>query len=110
MDSKKMIKDIRRIMRTIMEAGISAKIIGQPTMVAIDGGFVVLFGNTVVKYDKDMNAVKQVSMDLDVDGIQKTASKLAEKYADQLQKDMEDMMEDVMPSAPATPPSPAPAQ
>ncbi len=51
-----------------------------------DGGAVVVFGNRVTKYDKDMNVVKEVDMEVDLESMDRTISDLSQKYADEAMK------------------------
>ena len=36
-----------------------------------DGGIIVVFGNKLTKYDKDLNVVKEVELNMDMGGMQK---------------------------------------
>ena len=54
----------------------------QPTMVSTDNGIIVAYGNTLRKYDKDLNVIKEVDLDMNVDAMQALATKFAKKYSD----------------------------
>jgi hypothetical protein len=45
-----------------------------------DGGIVVMAGNELIKYDKDLNLVKEVEVKMDMEGMQKKMSKMTEQY------------------------------
>ena len=55
-----------------MMGGMMMKSMMEKSIVATsDGGVVVLAGNTLTKYDKDLNAVKEVEIKMDMEGMQK---------------------------------------
>lgn len=72
---------IEKFMHILIELGLLYKMLEQPTMVPVDGGIIVAYGNTLRKYDKDLNVIKEVQMDVNVDGMQELASKFAKKYS-----------------------------
>jgi len=43
-----------------------------------DGGVIVLAGDKLIKYDKDLNLVKEVEVKMDMDGMQKKMSQMME--------------------------------
>ena len=75
---------IEKVMQSVLELGLVYKMLEQPTMVALDNGIVVAYGNTLRKYDKDLNVIKEVDLDVDVNGMQDLASKFAKKYTDEM--------------------------
>ena len=50
-------------------------------MVSTDNGIIVAYGNTLRKYDKDLNVIKEVDLDMNVDAMQALATKFAKKYS-----------------------------
>jgi hypothetical protein len=72
---------IEKFMQAIIEIGLLYKMLEQPTMVSVDNGVVVAYGNTLRKYDKDLNVVKEVDLDVNVNGMQGLASRFAKKYS-----------------------------
>jgi len=44
-----------------------------------DGGIVVMAGNKLIKYDKDLNLVKEVEVKMDMEGMQKKMSQMMEQ-------------------------------
>jgi hypothetical protein len=46
---------------------------------AQDGGVFLLAGDKLIKYDKDLNVVKEVTIDMDMEGIQKKMEKIIEE-------------------------------
>lgn len=44
-----------------------------------DGGLVVIVGNTLMKYDKDLNMVKQVEIEVDMEKISQKITEMAQK-------------------------------
>ncbi len=75
---------INQSMQILFELGLLYKMMGQPSMVSTDNGIIVAYGNTLRKYDKDLNVIKEVQMDVDTDAVQHLASKLADKYTSKL--------------------------
>ena len=92
---------IEKIMQSMLELGLIYKMLEQPSMVSTSDGFVVAYGNTLRKYDKDLNMIKQVDLDVDVDGMQDLASKFARKYSDEFMN-----MMGPLPGSPNTSPTP----
>ncbi len=72
---------IEKFTQSLIEVGLLSKMLAQPTMVAVDNGIIVAYGNTLRKYDKDLNVVKEVDLDMNVENMQKLASKFAKKYS-----------------------------
>jgi hypothetical protein len=71
---------IEKFIQSLLEMGLEYDMLEKPTMVSTEDGVVVAYGDTLRKYDKDLNVVKEVTMDVDVDGMQDLASKFAKKY------------------------------
>lgn len=44
---------------------------GEPQMVAVGDGVIILIGNKLVKYDKNLNVVKEVEIKIDMDSMKK---------------------------------------
>lgn len=44
-----------------------------------DGGVLVLLGNKIIKYDKDLNLIKEAEIKLDMEGMQKMMMQMQEK-------------------------------
>ena len=57
-----------------------------------DGGVVVLVGQKLIKFDKDLNIVKEVEIKIDIEGMQKICPMMGRG-----------MMDDNEPQAPETP-------
>jgi hypothetical protein len=87
---------IEKIMQSFIEMGLIYKMVEQPTMVSTSDGIIVAYGNTLKKYDKDLNVVKEVDLDVDVDGMQALAAKFAKKYSSEFM--------DMMPGMPGAVP------
>lgn len=45
-----------------------------------DGGVVVMAGNKLFKYDKNLNLIKEVEIEMDLEGIKKNMDEMKEKY------------------------------
>jgi hypothetical protein len=71
---------MEKFMQSLMEMGLLYRMLEQPTMVSTDNGVIVAYGNTIRKFDKDLNLVKQVELDINPDSMQELASKLSKKY------------------------------
>jgi len=46
------------------------------TLATYDGGVVVVLGNKLIKYDKDMNLVKEVEMKMDTEAMRKSMEEM----------------------------------
>lgn len=86
---------IEKFMQSMMEMGIMFKMLQQPTMVSTDNGIIVAYGNTLRKFDKDLNLVKEIDLDINPDAVQGLASKLSKKYT----ADLMDLMGGMVPGA-----------
>lgn len=75
---------MKKSMQLIMEMAIAYKLMEKPALATGDGGIVVQWGNRLVKYDKDLNVVKEVTLDEDYAGIQKASAALAKQYLDRM--------------------------
>ncbi len=75
---------IEKFVQSLLEMGLLYKMMEQPTMVPVDNGIVVAYGNTLRKYDKDLNVIKEVDLDVNVDGMQELAARFAKKYSNDL--------------------------
>lgn len=75
---------IEKFMRSLLEIGLLYKMLEQPTMVSTEGGIIVAYGNTLRKYDKDLNVIKEVDLDVNVEGMRDLASKFAKKYSTEI--------------------------
>ena len=62
MGGKMMKGSMHEMMESMMKRSVTA---------TSDGGVVVLFGNKLTKYDKDLNVVKEVELKMDMEGMQK---------------------------------------
>jgi hypothetical protein len=71
---------MEKFMQSLMEMGLLYRMLAQPTMVSTDNGIIVAYGNTIRKFDKDLNLVKEVDLDINPDSMQDLASKLSKKY------------------------------
>lgn len=56
-----------------------------------DGGIVVVAGNKITKYDKDLNVVKEAEIKMDMDAMQKNMKEMMEKCP--MMKDMDSKTE-----------------
>ncbi len=48
----------------------------QKSMVETEGGIIVAMGNKLIKYDSDLNKVKEVTVDLDISGMQQAMQQM----------------------------------
>lgn len=48
----------------------------QKSLVDVDDGFVVAVGNKLIKYDDDLNKVKEVTIDIDISAMQQTMAQM----------------------------------
>ncbi|MDE1921625.1 MAG: hypothetical protein KGJ09_06730 [Candidatus Omnitrophica bacterium] len=74
-------KKIKKFMESLFEMGVIYRMIGQPTMVPVDNGVIVAYGNKLMKYDKDLNLITEVDLDMNVKSMQYLASKFAKQYS-----------------------------
>jgi hypothetical protein len=58
------------IMKTMM---------GKYLIATEDGGIVVMAGNKLIKFDKDLNRIKEVEIKIDVEGIKKRMMQMKEE-------------------------------
>ena len=66
----------------------------QKQMVAAsDGGVIVLAGNKLYKYDKNLNLVKEAEIKIDVEGMKKMMGQMKEKCAKKMQMMQEEKSE-----------------
>lgn len=75
-------------LKLMIEMALLYKLLGQPSMIASDGGIVVLFGSKISKYDKDLNLVKEVNLNLDINTMQELVSKVASSYSKEVMSTM----------------------
>ena len=54
-----------------MMGGMMSSMMGKTMVGTSDGGVIVLNGNKLTKYDKDLNLVKEVEAKMDMEGMQK---------------------------------------
>jgi hypothetical protein len=50
----------------------------QKSMVQTEGGVIVAMGNKLIKYDADLNKVKEITLDVDISGMQRTMQQVME--------------------------------
>jgi len=62
-------------------------------VVTSDGGVIVLAGNKLYKYDKNLNLVKEVEIKIDVEGMKKMMGQMKEKCANKMQMMQEEKNE-----------------
>ncbi len=66
----------------------------QKQMIATsDGGVIVLAGNKLYKYDKNLNLVKEAEIKMDVEGMKKMMGQMKEKCAKKMQMMQEEKSE-----------------
>ena len=58
-----------------------------------DGGVIVLAGNKLYKYDKNLNLVKEVEIKMDVEGMKKMMGQMRENCANKMQMMQEEKSE-----------------
>jgi len=75
-----------------------------------DGGVIVMIGNKMLKYDKDLNLIKEAEVKMDIEGMHKMMMEIKEKcpmckkMREGCAMKAEDKQEDVVkPEAPAVP-------
>ncbi|OGX16053.1 MAG: hypothetical protein A2166_05430 [Omnitrophica WOR_2 bacterium RBG_13_41_10] len=56
-------------------------------VVTSDGGVIVLAGNKLYKYDKNLNLVKEVEIKIDVEAMKKTIGQMREKCNQMMQEE-----------------------
>lgn len=64
---------------------------GKSMVASNDGGVIILAGNQLFKYDKDLNLVKTAELKIDMGGMQKRMQEMGEKCPEMKQK-MQGMM------------------
>jgi hypothetical protein len=74
--------------KMMVEMTLLYKMLGQPSIIASNDGFVVLFGSKISKYDKELNLVKEINLKLDVSSMQELVSKVAGSYSEEVMKAM----------------------
>ena len=52
---------------------------GRSIVATSDGGIVVVMGNKLTKYDKDLNVAKEVELKMDMEGMKKMMGEMMEK-------------------------------
>ena len=62
-----------------MMGGMMKSMMDKSMVLTSDGGVIVLSGNKLTKYDKDLNVVKEVELKADMEGMQKMMSQMMEK-------------------------------
>lgn len=60
-------------------AMIMSRMMGKNIVASNDGGVILLTGNKLIKFDKDLNMVKKVEVDLDLPGMQKMMMDMRDK-------------------------------
>ena len=58
----------------MMQGGMGCpmmKMMGEPQMVSVGDGVVILIGNQLIKYDKNLNVVKEVEIKVDMEGMKR---------------------------------------
>ena len=58
-------------MMGMMQNGMMMKMMEKTVIATNDGGIIVVMGNKLTKFDKDLNVVKEVDLKMDMDGMQK---------------------------------------
>ena len=83
------------MMKSMMERSIVA---------TSDGGIIVVMGNKLTKYDKDLNVVKEVELKMDMEGMQKMMDNMKNMCPMMHSKmDADDDDDDVAPAGKTTP-------
>ncbi len=59
---------------------------GKTMVAAEDGGVIVLIGNKLVKYDKDLNLVKEVKIKIDMKGMVKLMEEKCSMFKEKMQE------------------------
>jgi len=82
MGSEGMMMEKGKMMEKGDMCGMMAKtmMMGKSIVATTDGGVIVLMGNKLLKYDKDLTLQKEVEIKMDMEGMQKTMMQMMEKY------------------------------
>lgn len=59
-----------------MYRGMAKSMMKESMIATADGGIVVMVGNKLVKYDKDLNVQKEAEIKMDMDGMQKMMTEM----------------------------------
>jgi hypothetical protein len=59
--------------------GMMGSMMSKQIIATTDGGIVVLAGNKITKFDKDLNLVKEAEIKMDMEGMQKMMLQMKEK-------------------------------
>lgn len=73
--------------------GMMEKMMKKEIIATSDGGAIVLFGNTLYKYDKDLNLVKKTEIEIDYEAMKKKMHEMKEKCF--MHKKMEQEKEEI---------------
>ena len=66
-------------MMGMMKHGMMMKMMEKSVVATSDGGVVIVVGNKVSKFDKDLNLVKEVDLKTDMDGMKKMMGEMMEQ-------------------------------
>ena len=61
-----------------MHAMMMKQMMGREMIATADGGVLILLGNKIIKYDKDLNLVKEAEIKPDMEGMQKMMMQMQE--------------------------------
>ena len=74
------------------------KMMERSVVATSDGGIVVISANKITKYDKDLNLVKEIELNVDIEGMQKMMDNMQKMCPMMGKKSMMDNMEENPPS------------
>ena len=66
-------------MMGMMKHGMMMKMMEKTVVATTDGGVVIVAGNKMSKFDKDLNLVKEVDLKVDMDGMKKMMGEMMEQ-------------------------------
>ena len=89
MDPAAIKEKVDQSMEILVEMGLMYKMIEPPQAVPVSDGIIVTFGNKVIKYDKDLNLLKEVELEINGEEVHELASKLAKQYSERIMKIVE---------------------
>ena len=65
------------------------KMMGKEMVSSGDGGVIVLVGNKLIKYDKDLNLTKEVEIEIDTEAMMKKCMEMKKKWCTEMEEDSE---------------------
>ncbi|MFC1623963.1 hypothetical protein ACFL28_01400 [Candidatus Omnitrophota bacterium] len=79
-EAKGSMKDRKEAKKGGMKGMMMKKMMEKEMVASGDGGVIVLVGNKLLKYDKDLNLVKEVEIKMDKEGMMKECMEMKKKW------------------------------